>query len=182
MGEKGGKDRGGKGLKGGKGGVAGGTGPAGGCWHCGGDYYVSECPRGGGKTFQLSEWFPPEWSGGTTELAKSVVAIERLPREGPGGARGQRTTSWEEVELAVDSGATETVISPDILEDVELRQGAPYERGVEYEVANCVQIHNLVYRSHSRRINEVCGSTGLRCQSWFAQCEEDYQIWEPSCF
>ena len=50
---------------------------------------------------------------------------------------------WEEVKLAVDSGATETVIPPDILEDVELRQGAPYKRGVEYEVANGVQIPNL---------------------------------------
>ena len=195
---------------------------------------MSECPRGGGKAFQLSEWFPPEWSGETTELAKSVVANERVPREGPGGARGRQsscevpptptpthvvsrprkhkvgstpsqpqTTSgctlcqhgcrhnmggpqqstlghwmvtkkkgkrqpatmamlnpivaiepqsvngvteddeWEEVKLAVDSGATETVIPPDILEDVELRQGAPYKRGVEYEVANGVQIPNL---------------------------------------
>ena len=64
-------------MKGGKGGVAGGKGLAGGCWHCGGNHYMSECPRGGGKAFQLSEWFPPEceWSGETTELAKSVVAL-----------------------------------------------------------------------------------------------------------
>ena len=68
-----------------KGGVAGGKGPAGGCWHCGGNHEMSECPDGG-KAFQMSEWFPPEWSGETTELAKSVVAIERVPREGPGGA------------------------------------------------------------------------------------------------
>ena len=52
MSEEGGKDHGGKGLKGG---------PAGGCWHCGGNHYMSECPRGGGKAFQLSEWFPLEW-------------------------------------------------------------------------------------------------------------------------
>ena len=82
--EKGRKDHEGKGLKGGKGGVAGGKGPAGGCWHCGGNHCMSECRRGGGKAFQLSEWFPPEWSGETTELAKSVVAIERVPREGSG--------------------------------------------------------------------------------------------------
>ena len=37
----------------------------------------------------------------------------------------------EEVSLALDSGATETVIPPDILEDVELRQGGPYTREVE---------------------------------------------------
>ena len=50
---------------------------------------------------------------------------------------------WEEVKLAVDSGTTETMIPPDILEDVELRQGAPYKGGLEYEVANGVHIPNL---------------------------------------
>ena len=42
----------------------------------------------------------------------------------------------EEVSLAFNRDATETVIPPDILEDVELRQGEPYQRGVECEVAN----------------------------------------------
>ena len=50
---------------------------------------------------------------------------------------------WEEVKLAADSGATETVIPPDILEGVEVRQGAQHKRGVEFEVANGVQIPNL---------------------------------------
>ena len=50
---------------------------------------------------------------------------------------------WEEGNLALGSGATDTVIPPDILEDVELRQGGPYKRGVEYEVAKGVQIPNL---------------------------------------
>ena len=50
---------------------------------------------------------------------------------------------WEEVSLALDSGATETVIPPDILDGVELRQRGPDKRGVEYEVANGVQIPNL---------------------------------------
>ena len=76
-------------MKGGDGGFAGGKGPAGGCWHCGGNHYMSECPRGRGKAFQLSEWFR---SGETTERAKSVVAIERVPREGPRGARGRQSS------------------------------------------------------------------------------------------
>ena len=53
---------------------------------------MSECPRGGRKAFQLSEWFSLEWSGETTELAKSVDAIECVPREGPGGARGRQSS------------------------------------------------------------------------------------------
>ena len=54
---------------------------------------------------------------------------------------------WEEVSLALDSGTTVTVIPPDILENVELRQGGPYKRGVEYEVANGVHNPNLGERN-----------------------------------
>ena len=75
---------------------------------------------------------------GLVEKLSPVVAIEaesvNAATEDPG---------WEEVSLAVDCGATETVIPPDILEDVELRQRGPYKRGVEHEVANGVQIPNL---------------------------------------
>ena len=45
--------------------------------------------------------------------------------------------------MALDSGATETVIPPDILTGHELREGAPFKRRVEYEVANGVQIPNM---------------------------------------
>ena len=58
MGEKGRRDHEGKGLKGGKGGVAGGKRPAGGCWHCGGNRYMSECPRGGGKSIPIVGMVP----------------------------------------------------------------------------------------------------------------------------
>ena len=50
---------------------------------------------------------------------------------------------WEEIEMAVDSGATETVVGEDMLQSVELREGAASKRGVEYEVANGVKIPNL---------------------------------------
>ena len=36
---------------------------------------------------------------------------------------------WEELEIAVDSGATETVIPEDMLPGVELREGEAYRRG-----------------------------------------------------
>ena len=48
-----------------------------------------------------------------------------------------------EITLALDSGTTETVIPPDILAGHELREGALFKRGVEYEVANGVQIPNM---------------------------------------
>ena len=62
----------------------------------------------------------------------AVIAIEP---EGVG--------EWEEISLALVSGATETVIPPDILASHGLREGGPFKRGVEYEVANGVQIPNL---------------------------------------
>ena len=41
---------------------------------------------------------------------------------------------WEEITLALDSGAIETVIPPDIFAGHELREGALFKRGVEYEM------------------------------------------------
>ena len=53
------------------------------------------------------------------------------------------TGEWEEIDLAVDSGATETVINEDMLKSVDLKDGPASRRGVEYEVANGVRIPNL---------------------------------------
>ena len=50
---------------------------------------------------------------------------------------------WEEVELAVDSGASETVVSEDMISSAEIRQGPQLKRGVQYEVANGIRIPNL---------------------------------------
>ena len=55
------------------------------------------------------------------------------------GSQGE----WQEVEFAVDSGATETVLGEDMLPEVELKEGAASRRGVEYEVANGEKIPNL---------------------------------------
>ena len=50
---------------------------------------------------------------------------------------------WEKIELAVDSGATETVIGEDMLKNIDLKQGEAYKRGVQYEVASGELIPNL---------------------------------------
>ena len=50
---------------------------------------------------------------------------------------------WVEFEVAVDSGATETVVSEEMLTMVETKPGPASKRGVEYEVANGVRIPNL---------------------------------------
>lgn len=50
---------------------------------------------------------------------------------------------WEELKMAVDSGATETVMSEDMLTCTETKIGTAAKRGVEYEVANGVTTPNL---------------------------------------
>jgi len=43
---------------------------------------------------------------------------------------------WEEIEMAVDSGATETVLGGEMLKTVETKPGDASRRGVKYEVAD----------------------------------------------
>ena len=50
---------------------------------------------------------------------------------------------WQEIELAVDSGATETVMGEDMLDFIDVKEGLASKRGVEYEVANGHKIPNL---------------------------------------
>ena len=45
--------------------------------------------------------------------------------------------------MAVDSGASETVVSEDMIGAVEVVEGEASRRGVKYEVATGVQIPNL---------------------------------------
>ena len=73
-----------------------------------------------------------------SEKLKLFTTIE------PEGFNSIETTGeWECVELAVDSGATETVVGEDMLESVEIKEGRASRRGVEYEVANGTRIPNI---------------------------------------
>lgn len=51
---------------------------------------------------------------------------------------------WAEIDVVVDSGATEAVMAADTFEGVvDITKGPAFARGVKYEVANGVQIPNL---------------------------------------
>jgi len=50
---------------------------------------------------------------------------------------------WEEIEMAVDSGASESVVSEDMLNGVETVEGKAKKMGVQYEVADGTLIPNL---------------------------------------
>ena len=49
---------------------------------------------------------------------------------------------YELIEMAVGSGATETVIPENTSAHIELREGEAYNNGIRYEVANGVRIGN----------------------------------------
>ena len=49
---------------------------------------------------------------------------------------------WEEIEFALDSGATETVMGECMLSRVEIEEGAARKRGVAYEIATGELIPN----------------------------------------
>ena len=50
---------------------------------------------------------------------------------------------WQEIEMAVDSGATETVVGTDMLTHIATTEGDACKRGVQYEVASGELIDNL---------------------------------------
>ena len=43
---------------------------------------------------------------------------------------------WEEIEMVVDSGATEIVVGESMLKNIDTKEGSAYRRGVQYEVAS----------------------------------------------
>ena len=55
----------------------------------------------------------------------------------------QPPPDWEPIDFAVDSGASETVMSEGLIRSVEVTPSAASLRGVKYEVANGEHIPNL---------------------------------------
>jgi hypothetical protein len=56
---------------------------------------------------------------------------------------GKAEGEWEQIEMAVDSGATETVVGEDMLQGIKLIEGEACRKGVQYEVASGTLIPNL---------------------------------------
>ena len=74
---------------------------------------------------------------------KEVRGLRLFTTIEPEGVNAVQDQGWEEIELAVDSGASETVIGEDMLTSVATKEGPASKRGVQYEVANGVRIPNL---------------------------------------
>ena len=96
------------------------------------------------------------------EVAKAMKQNLNLFREVERpGIRNLDEQVWEEIELAVDSGATETVVNEDMLTNVETTEGDAYRRGVEYEVASGQTIPNM----GEKRFIAVSESGGVRAMT-----------------
>ena len=60
----------------------------------------------------------------------------------PGKVNAVTDGDWEELEMAIDSGASESVMNEDMLPSVPVRDGEAKRRGVQYEVADGTLIPN----------------------------------------
>ena len=82
----------------------------------------------------------PKCCNGPKGRAQELRLFKTIEPEGVNIVQGKE---WEEIDMAVDSGASDTVIGEDMLTSVELKEGLASKRGVQYEVANGVRIPNL---------------------------------------
>ena len=68
-----------------------------------------------------------------------------------------KVDGWEQFEMAVDSGASETVIGEDMVVTAELKESEGSRNGVEYKVANGDSIPNLGEKRFSAYTQENVG-------------------------
>ena len=92
--------------------------------------------------------------------------MQALVEIAPEGMNSVEEQEWDEVEMAVDSGATETVVGESMLPGVESRPGEASRRGVQYEVANGERIDNLGEKRFS-----CVGEEGYECNMKAQVCD-----------
>ena len=83
----------------------------------------------------------PQVSGTEEREMQEIRALKTIEPEGLRAIAEEG--EWEEIEMAVDSGATETVVIENMVMSVEVRDGPASRRGVCYEVADGTTIPNL---------------------------------------
>ena len=75
---------------------------------------------------------------------KKLEDLRSLQTVLPGGVYSvDDHDEWEELDMAVDSGATETVVNDEMLPNVDTVEGEACKRGVQYEVASGTLIPNM---------------------------------------
>ena len=76
-------------------------------------------------------------------MEKDQMQLNALMTIVPDSLNSVTNDGWEEIEMTVDSGASETVVGEEMIAAVATKEGQASRRGVVYEVANGVRIPNL---------------------------------------
>ena len=94
--------------------------------------------KGKGKQKEKGNSKAEESKEKTNEEAKQQQErLHTLVKIVPEGVNGlKETQEWEEIEMAVDSGATETVVSEEMVKAMEMQLGEAMKRRIRYEVAS----------------------------------------------
>jgi len=77
----------------------------------------------------------------TKEKREHVRALITVMPEGVNSIGEE--DEWEEIDMAIDSGATETVVGERMLTSIDTVEGEACRKGVQYEVASGTLIPNL---------------------------------------
>ena len=97
--------------------------------------------------------FATKQKGCSDSCCRPAGRLNILETMMPASLNAVRSDGWEEVEMAVDSGASETVIGEDMVATATLNESEGSRRGVEYKVANGESLPNL----GEKRFNAVTG-------------------------
>ena len=77
------------------------------------------------------------------EQPEAVGSLRMLMTIGPNSLNYVRADGWEEIELAVDSGDSETVAGPDMAQSAVMQEGDAFKEKRVYELADGVTTPNL---------------------------------------
>ena len=125
---------------------------------------------------------------GNMEIAENKAGNQKMELNAlmtivPDSLNSVTNDGWEEIEMTVDSGASETVVGEDMISAVATKEGQASRRGVVYEVANGVRIPNLGEKQFvgdiPRRHQQTHHRTGVRCEQRAAECQKDGGCREP---
>ena len=97
------------------------------------------------------------------QMPQSAEKLNMLATIQPESLNVVSHDGWEELELTVDSGASETVVPEGMVNSVEVKEGPAAKSGVQYECANGDRIPNLGEQKFVAYTQEGC-QKGIRAQ------------------
>lgn len=111
---------------------------------------------------KVSEEFTKTGKGkGGKEKVESMLSLGVIEPEGIN--KVEDVGEWEEINLTVDSGASETLVGDGMVKSVAVTEGAAKRRGVQYEVADGTLLPNLGEQDFVA-VGERCEARRIKAQ------------------